>query len=137
VAAMKDALGANLDRIQVVKGWIDAKGSAHEQVYDVAWGDADKRKRGADGKVPPVGSTVDVTNATWTNTIGDPELIATWQDPSFDPRQRAFYYARVLEIPTPRWTAYDAKRFGTQPLPGTAMTLQERAYTSPIWYTPR
>jgi hypothetical protein len=137
VAAMKDALGANLDRIQIVKGWLDAKGNAHEQVYDVVWGDADKRRRGADGKVLPVGSTVDVGNATWTNTIGDPELIASWQDPSFDPQQRAFYYARVLEIPTPRWTAYDAKRFGIQPLPGTVMTLQERAYTSPIWYTPR
>jgi hypothetical protein len=90
-----------------------------------------------DGKLPPVGSTVDVANATWTNTIGAPELITVWKDPEFDPRQRAFYYARVLEIPTPRWTAYDAKRFGTKPLPGTTMTLQERAYTSPIWYTPR
>jgi len=137
VAAMKDAMGANLDRIQVVKGWLDENGNAHEQVYDVAWGDADTRKRDAGGKVPPVGSTVDVANATWTNTIGDPELIACWKDPSFDPQRRAFYYARVLEIPTPRWPAYDAKRFGIQPLPGTAMTLQERAYTSPIWYTPR
>ena len=90
----------------------------------------------ADGKLPPVGNTVDVANATWTNTIGDPELITVWKDPDFDPKQRAFYYARVLEIPTPRWTAYDAKRFGIQPLPGTTMTLQERAYTSPIWYTP-
>lgn len=83
-----------------------------------------------------VGSTVDVSNATWTNTIGAPELITVWQDPDFDTAQRAFYYARVLEIPTPRWTAYDAKRFGTKPLEGTRMTLQERAYTSPIWYTP-
>ena len=136
VAALKDPLGANLDRIQIVKGWLDAKGELHEQVYDVAWGDADKRKPGSDGKLPPVGSTVDVANASWTNTIGDPELITVWKDPSFDPRQRAFYYARVIEIPTPRWTAYDAKRFGIQPLPGTTMTLQERAYTSPIWYTP-
>jgi len=136
VAALKDPIGANLDRIQIVKGWLDVGGQVQEKVYDVAWGDATKRKPGADGKLPPVGSTVDVANATWTNTIGDPELIAVWKDPAFDPKQRAFYYVRVLEIPTPRWTAYDARRFGTKPLPGTSMTLQERAYTSPIWYTP-
>lgn len=136
VAALKDPIGANLDRIQVIKGWLDTSGKLHEKVYDVVWGDADKRKPGADGKLPAVGSTVDVANATWTNTIGDPELITVWKDPDFDSAQRAFYYARVLEIPTPRWTAYDAKRFGGQPLPGTTMTLQERAYTSPIWYTP-
>jgi hypothetical protein len=136
VAALKDPIGANLDRIQIVKGWLDAKGDVHEKVYDVVWGDADKRKRGADGKLPAVGSTVDVENAVWTNTIGDPELITVWKDPDFDPTQHAFYYARVIEIPTPRWTAYDAKRFGVKPLPGTTMTLQERAYTSPIWYTP-
>jgi len=136
VAALKDPIGANLDRIQIVKGWLDAKGEVHETIYDVVWGDADQRTPGADGKLPPVGRTVDVANATWTNTIGDPELITVWRDPDFDPGQRAFYYARVLEIPTPRWTAYDAKRFGIEPLPGTTMTLQERAYTSPIWYTP-
>jgi hypothetical protein len=136
VAALKDPIGANLDRIQIVKGWTDAKGALHEKVYDVAWGDAETRKPGADGKLPAVGDTVDVANATWTNTVGDPELITVWNDSDFDPKQRAFYYARVLEIPTPRWTAYDAKRFGTQPLPGTTMKLQERAYTSPIWYTP-
>lgn len=136
VAAAKDPMGANLDRIQIVKGWVDAKGAAQERVYDVAWSDAATRRPGRDGKLPPVGDTVDVANATWTNTIGDPELIAVWRDPAFDPAQRAFYYARVLEIPTPRWTAYDAKHFGTKPLPGTAMKLQERAYTSPIWYTP-
>ena len=136
VAALKDPMGANLDRIQIVKGWVDAKGEVHEQVYDVVWGDADKRKPGADGKLPAVGSTVDVANATWANTIGDPELITVWKDPAFDPARRAFYYGRVLEIPTPRWTAYDAKRFGATPPPGTTMTLQERAYTSPIWYTP-
>lgn len=136
VAALKDPIGANLDRIQIVKGWLDAKGELHEQVYDVVWGDADKRQPGADGKLPSVGSTVDVANATWTNTIGDPELITVWSDPDFDADQRAFYYARVLEIPTPRWTAYDARRLGAKPLPGTTMTLQERAYTSPIWYTP-
>ena len=136
VAALKDPIGANLDRIQIVKGWLDASGQMQEKVYDVVWGDADKRKAGAGGKVPAVGSTVDVENATWTNTIGDPELITVWKDPDFDPKQRAFYYARVLEIPTPRWTAYDAKRFGVKPLPGTTMQFQERAYTSPIWYTP-
>jgi hypothetical protein len=118
-AALKDPIGANLDRIQIIKGWVD------------------KRKIDADGRCKtPVGSTVDVANATWSNTIGAPELIAVWKDPDFDAALRAFYYVRVLEIPTPRWTAYDAKRFGGKPLEGTAMTLQERAYTSPIWYTP-
>ncbi|MCK6370079.1 MAG: DUF3604 domain-containing protein [Gammaproteobacteria bacterium] len=134
VAALKDPIGANLDRIQVVKGWLDARGELHEQVYDVAW--SGERQPGADGKLPAVGSTVDLATATWTNTIGAPELISVWQDPQFDPQQRAFYYARVVEIPTPCWTAYDAVRFGIQPLPGTAMTVTERAYTSPIWYTP-
>ncbi len=134
VAALRDPIGANLDRIQIVKGWMDAKGKLHEKVYDVAW--SDQRKPDANGKLPSVGSTVDVANATFTNTIGAPELISVWQDPDFDAGQRAFYYARVLEIPTPRWTAYDAKRFGSQPLPGTRMTVTERAYTSPIWYTP-
>ena len=136
VAALKDPIGANLDRIQVIKGWMDAKGGLHEKVYDVVWGDADKRKPGADGKLPSVGSTVDLENATWTNTIGDPELVGVWKDPDFDAKQRAFYYVRVLEIPTPRWTAYDAVRFGVKPLPGTKMITAERAYTSPIWYTP-
>ncbi|NGZ10597.1 MAG: DUF3604 domain-containing protein [Nitrospira sp. LK70] len=136
VAALKDPIGANLDRIQIIKGWLDAKGDVHEKIYDVVWGDADKRKPGKEGKLPSVGNTVDVANATWTNTIGDPELITVWKDPDFDAGQRAFYYARVIEIPTPRWTAYDAKRLGSKPLPGTTMMLQERAYTSPIWYTP-
>ena len=136
VGAMKDPIGANLDRIQIIKGWVGADGELQEKVYDIAWGDADKRQPGADGKVPTVGSTVNVEEATWTNTIGDPELITVWTDPEFDASQRAFYYARVLEIPTPRWTAYDAKRFGTEPLPNTRLTITERAYTSPIWYTP-
>jgi hypothetical protein len=134
VAALKDPIGANLDRIQIVKGWVDSDGRAQEKVYDVAW--SGDRKPGRDGKLPPVGSTVDVANATWTNTIGAPELIAVWKDPQFDPKLRAFYYLRVLEIPTPRWTAYDAKRFGVKPLPETRMTIQERAYTAPIWYSP-
>lgn len=136
VGALKDPVGANLDRLQIIKGWLDANGSLHEQVYDVVWGDADKRKKSADGKIPKVGTTVDVSNATWTNTIGDTELISVWKDPDFDPAQRAFYYARVIEIPTPRWTAYDVKYYGTKMPEEIPMTLQERAYTSPIWYTP-
>jgi hypothetical protein len=134
VAALRDPIGANLDRVQIVKGWMDARGKLHEKVYDVVWGG--DRKPDAEGKLPSVGSTVDVENATWTNTIGAPELITVWIDPDFDAKQRAFYYVRVLEIPTPRWTAYDVKRFGVKPLPGTRMIVTERAYTSPIWYTP-
>jgi len=135
-AALKDPIGANLDRIQIIKGWLDKNGKTQERIYDVAVSGG--RTIGADGRCKtPVGSTVDVENATWTNTIGAPELISVWKDPEFDNAQRAFYYVRVLEIPTPRWTAYDAKRFGTKPLPGTTMVLQERAYTSPIWYTPK
>ena len=134
-AALKDTIGANLDRIQIIKGWVDKDGKTQERVYDVAVSGG--RTIDKDGRCKtPVGSTVDVENATWTNTIGAPELITVWKDPDFDPALRAFYYARILEIPTPRWTAYDAKRFGVKPLPGTTMTLQERAYTSPIWYTP-
>jgi hypothetical protein len=134
VAALKDPIGANLDRIQIVKGWLDSAGELHEKVYDVAW--SGDRVAGADGKVPSVGSTVDVANATWTNTIGAPELITVWTDPDFDPAERAVYYARVIEIPTPRWTAYDARYFGTTPAAGTRMTITERAYTAPIWYSP-
>lgn len=137
IAALKDPIGANLDRIQIVKGWQNANGDLQEKVYDVAWGDAQQRKPSPDGKIPLVGNTVDVPNATWTNTIGDPELISAWTDPDFDPRVRAFYYARVIEIPTPRWTAYDAKRFGIQLPKEVPVTTQERAYTSPIWYTPK
>jgi Protein of unknown function (DUF3604) len=136
VAALKDPIGANLDRIQVVKGWLDAKSETHEKVYDVVWSGS-RRADPATDKVPPVGNTVDVANATWTNTIGASELITVWRDPDFDPAQRAFYYARVLEIPTPRWTAYDAKYFGVKMPSEVPMTGQERAYTSPIWYTPR
>jgi hypothetical protein len=136
VAALKDSLSGNLDRIQVVKGWLDDDGNTQEKVYNVVWGDSERRSLDADGKLPPVGNTVDVENATWTNTIGDPELITVWTDPDFDPGQRAFYYARVMEIPTPRWTAYDAKRFNVEMTDNVLMYLQERAYTSPIWYTP-
>lgn len=136
VAALKDPFGANLDRYQIVKGWLTKDGKLEEKVYDVVWADAERRKPGTDGKLPLIGDTIDVANATWTNTIGSPELATVWTDPDFDPSQPAFYYGRVIEIPTPRWTAYDAKRFGIKPLPGTPMTITERAYTSPIWYTP-
>lgn len=136
VAALKDAYSGNLDRVQIVKGWLDSKGELHEKVYDVAWGDADKRQPTSDGKLPAVGNTVNVEEATWTNTIGAPELIQVWEDPSFDAQLHAFYYARVIEIPTPRWTAYDAKHFNVEMSKEVPMTTQERAYTSPIWYTP-
>jgi hypothetical protein len=129
-----DQLSGNLDRIQIVKGWVDDAGERHEKVYDVVW--SGDRRIGRDGKLPPVGNTVDVANATWTNTIGDPELITVWTDPDFDPDHPAVHCARVLEIPTPRWTAYEAKRFGITMPPEVPMTTQERAYTSPIWYTP-
>ena len=137
IGALKDPIGANLDRVQIVKGWQEANGALKEKVYDVAWSNAATRKPGSDGKLPPVGNTVDVPSATWTNTIGDPELITVWTDPDFKAGERAFYYVRVIEIPTPRWTAYDAKRFGIQLPKEVPMTTQERAYTSPIWYTPK
>jgi len=135
VAAMKDPIGANLDRVQVIKGWLDKDGKTQERVYDVAVSDG--RAIDADGRCKtPVGDTVDVANATWTNTIGAPELITVWEDPDFDPALRAFYYVRVIEIPTPRWTAYDAKFYGVEAPAEVPMTTTERAYTSPIWYTP-
>jgi hypothetical protein len=134
VAALKDPIGGNLDRVQIIKGWLDAKGKLHEKVYDVAW--SGNRKPDANGKLPSVGNTVDVANATWTNTIGTTELISVWKDPAFDAKQRAFYYARVIEIPTPRWTAYDAKYFKVKMPKEVPMTTTERAYTSPIWYKP-
>ena len=134
LGALKDPLSGNLDRIQIVKGWVDARGEVQEKVHDVVW--SGDRKPGTDGKLPPVGNTVDVANANWTNSIGSPELIAVWKDPAFDPALRAFYYARVIEIPTPRWTAYEAKRFNVKMDASVPMTVQERAYTSPIWYTP-
>jgi hypothetical protein len=134
VYALRDPIGANLDRIQIVKGWVDDRGETQEKVYDVAW--SGDRKPGADGKLPPVGNTVDLEAANWTNTIGASELATVWMDPDFDPDQRAFYYARVIEIPTPRWVLYDKVRFAIE-LPERAELIhQERAYTSPIWYTP-
>jgi len=134
VAALKDPIGANLDRIQIVKGWLDQAGKTQEKVYDVAW--SGDRKPGSDGKVPLIGNTVDVPNATYSNSIGATELIKAWKDPDFDSTLRAFYYARVIEIPSPRWTAYDAKYFNVKMPPEVPMTTTERAYTSPIWYTP-
>ena len=135
VAALRDPYSGNLDRIQIVKGYLDRKGKRQEKVYDVVW--SGDRQPGANGRLPAVGNTVDIATATWTNTIGSPELITVWTDPDFDPGVAAFYYARVLEIPTPRWTAYEAVRFGVDmPSPDVQMTTQERAYTSPIWYTP-
>ncbi len=134
VYALRDVIGANLDRIQIVKGWLDAKGETHEKVYDVAW--SDKRKPDANGNLPLVGNTVDIKAANWSNTIGASELGTVWIDPDFDPKESAFYYARVLEIPTPRWVVYDAFRFGIDIPEGAETTHQERAYTSPIWYTP-
>ncbi|GAB5375277.1 MAG: DUF3604 domain-containing protein [Acuticoccus sp.] len=136
VAALKDPLSGNLDRIQIVKGWVDGAGEMRERVYNVVW--SGDRTADAGGNLPPVGSTVDVANATWTNTIGAPELIGVWQDPDFDPALKAFYYARVIEIPTPRWTAYDAAYFeDAQFASDVPMTVTERAYTSPIWYAPQ
>lgn len=134
VYALRDPLGANLDRIQIVKGWLDADGKTHEKVYDVAW--SGDRKAGADGRLPAVGNTVDVETASWTNTIGSSELGTVWTDPDFDPSQKAFYYARVMEIPTPRWSTYDAYRFEVELPEGAPPWTQERAYTSPIWHRP-
>ena len=135
VYALRDAIGANIDRIQIVKGWMDKNGKTHEKVYDVAW--SGDRKIGKKGKLPPVGNTVDVKNANWTNTIGASELTTVWTDPDFNPAQSAFYYTRVIEIPTPRWSTYDAHRFGLPVPKGAPTSTQERAYTSPIWYTPK
>jgi hypothetical protein len=135
VAALKDPIGANLDRIQVIKGWLGKDGQTQERIHDVAVSggraiDPDGRSRTS------VGNTVDVANATWSNTIGAGEMITVWKDPDFDPALRAFYYVRVIEIPTPRWTAYDAKYYGIKMPSEAPMTTTERAYTSPIWYTP-
>jgi hypothetical protein len=136
IRAVRDVDGANLDRVQIIKGWLDKKGKLHEKIYDVACSDdraINKKKNRCDR---PVGNTVDVKKATYTNDIGDPLLMAYWKDPDFDPKQRAFYYVRVLEIPTPRWTTYDAAFYGVDLPKGVPPIQQERAYTSPIWYTP-
>ena len=135
VRAMRDTDGANIDRIQIIKGWLDAEGTTHEKIYDIAVSDG--RKIGKDGRSKvPVGNTVNVKDASYTNSIGDAYLQAYWKDPAFDAKQKAFYYVRVIEIPTPRWTVYDAKHFGRELPHGVPTAIQERAYTSPIWYTP-
>jgi hypothetical protein len=134
IAATKDPDGANLDRVQVVKGWLGADGKTYEKIYEVKW--AGNRVPGANGKLPPIGNTVDVKAATYNNSIGASELITAWTDPDFDASQRAVYYVRVLEIPTPRWTAFDVLRFKSQMPPEVPMILQERAFSSPIWYSP-
>jgi hypothetical protein len=133
IRALRDPDGANLDRIQIVKGWLDADGRTAERVYDVACGGRRLLKSGCEA---PVGDTVDAASATWTNDIGQAILAGFWDDPDFDQSQRAFYYVRVLEIPTPRWTTYDAKFFGVERPEGAPVSIQERAYTSPIWYAP-
>ncbi len=138
VWALKDPESGNLDRIQIIKVWSDPNtGYPKEAIYNVAWSDTSNRKLDAKtGKLPPVGNTVDVTKATYTNDIGDSQLAAQWTDPDFDPSVRAAYYVRVLEIPTPRWSTYDSVR-NNIPLPeGLTATIQERAWSSPIWYTP-
>jgi hypothetical protein len=135
IRALRDPDNANLDRVQIIKGWLGDDGETQERIYDVAV--SDDRKIGSDGRCKtPVGSTVNIKEASYTNTIGDPLLTAYWKDPDFDPKEKAFYYVRVLEIPKPRWTAYDAKRFGITMSDEVPMTVQDRAYTSPIWYTP-
>lgn len=134
VAAMKDPDGANLDRVQIIKGWLAADGKTYEKVYDVKW--SGDRKPGADGKLPPVGNSVNVATATYSNSIGAPMFATRWQDPDFDPKAKAFYYVRVLEIPTPRWTAYDQVRFKEKMPAYVPMAHQERAFSSPIWYDP-
>lgn len=135
VSALKDPSGANLDRIQIVKGWVDAAGISRERVFDVVWSEP-RRRRIRNGQLAPVGDTVDLATASYRNTIGAAELHTAWRDPDFRAGERAFYYARVLEIPTPRWLAYDAMRFNVRPPEGANLKAQERAYTSPVWYSP-
>ncbi|MEP5033254.1 MAG: DUF3604 domain-containing protein, partial [Parasphingorhabdus sp.] len=136
ISAMMDPESASLDRIQVVKGWVNANGQSQETIYNVSWSDADTRKLGTDGKLAPVPNSVDLTKGTWDNATGASELMTFWQDPDFDAAQNAFYYVRVLEIPTPTWPVYDALKFNLT-LPDEVIKIQqERAYSSPIWYTP-
>jgi len=137
LSAMKDPTGANLDRLQVVKGWVDAKGQAHEKIFNVAWSDPAKRHVDSKGRLAAVGDTVDLTKATYDNSIGAAQLSKVWKDPEFNPAEPAFYYVRALEIPTPRWPAYDAVRFGVKPMNGARLKDQQRAYSSPIWYEPK
>ena len=134
--AMKDPESGNLDRVQIVKGWSNTRtGFPAEKIYDVAWSD-NRKLDPKSGKLPAVGNTVDIKKATYTNDIGDTQLSVVWTDPDFDPTIKAVYYVRVLEIPTPRWSTYDAVKLGVEPPKGVPATIQERAYSSPIWYTP-
>ena len=135
IQAFRDPVGDNLDRIQIIKGWVNARGEALERIYDVAWSD-DRKPDPDTGKLPPVGNTVDVKKATYTNTIGEPLLAVYWEDPDFDPSERAYYYARIVENPTCRWSTWDAVKAGVAPRPDVHATIQERAWTSPIWYVP-
>jgi hypothetical protein len=134
VWAMKDPNSGTLDRVQIVKGWYD-NGYPREKIYDVAWSGARKHDPST-GKLPPVGNTVDVKKATYTNDIGATQLSDVWTDPDFDPAVHAVYYVRVIEIPTPRWSTYDSVKIGVPVPEGTPLTIQERAWSSPIWYTP-
>jgi len=134
VWALKDPMSGNLDRIQIIKGWYDQRGYGFQKIYEVAW--SDDRKLGKNDKLPPVGNTVDIKKATYTNDIGDTQLSVVWTDPDFNPSQHAVYYVRVLEIPTPRWSTYDAATLGVAPPTEVPATIQERAWSSPIWYTP-
>jgi len=134
IAATKDGEGANLDRVQVIKGWVK-NGQTFEKIYDVSW--SGERKISVNGKLPAVGNSVDVKTATYENSIGAAELTTVWTDPDFDPAIRAFYYVRVLEIPTPRWSTYDAARHDLTLPDEVPLTVQERAYSSPIWYSPK
>ena len=133
VQAVKDAHSANLDRAQIIKGWLDADGLTHEKIFEVAW--SGDRAPDEDGRLPPVGNTVDPATASYSNEIGSAELVAIWRDPEFDPTQSAFYYLRVLEIPTPRHSLYDKVALGQGTQSERGYTIQERAYSSPIWYT--
>ena len=134
VAAMKDPEGANLDRIQIIKGWVDGKGKTHEKVYNVKW--SGNRKLDTEGHIQEVGNTVDLKTAEYTNDIGDSQLVGYFEDKEFNPKHKAVYYVRVLQIPTPRWTLYDKVRNNTEMDKKVPMVQQERAFSSPIWYTP-
>ena len=136
VSALRDPLSGNLDRVQIIKGWLDSEGEVHERVYDVAVSDGRRINRNGRAK-KAVGNTVDLDTATWSNSIGDPQLSAVWTDPDFDAAESSFYYVRVLEIPTPRWVVYDKVRLGAEIPEEAELIGQERAYTSPIWYSPK
>ena len=134
VWAIKDAESGNLDRIQIIKGWTDKDGNTQEKIFDVVW--SENRTLDANGKLTPIGNTVDIANASYENSIGAVNLQTIWTDPEFDAEEEAFYYARVLEIPTPRWSTYDAKAMGLNVPKDVPASIQERAWSSPIWFSP-